>query len=341
MRFKLPQWDLRRLDVVADMALLDSLTKDMESSSKSFHKPASWWMLPQELVKGTIADLMAPWCGDVGQLPLSDLAQIVKISGSADLIAKYEYFLRSIDHQNLLQGITLQELGARNWRFMDLGSLMDLLFISAFYDFSSARHKILEVGGGFGRLAEFMSLATDAKIQYVNVDAVPVSLMYSYQYLRHHFPEKKVQIFSSDSTPDEDFDFLIFPAWHLDKFSLRNFDLCVNIESMQEMNQELVDFYLKYFDNAIKTEGLIYLVNSREYKFKGDWNIPENWQCMLRHRTPRSWTANHPAEMFRKTEFNQNNQNMLRTAFFNQELSCLESLKTALSARPSIGRKYY
>lgn len=31
---------------------------------------------------------------------------------------------------------------------MDMGSLMDFLLLSAFHDFSSAHHKILEVGGG-------------------------------------------------------------------------------------------------------------------------------------------------------------------------------------------------
>jgi len=163
----------------------------------------------------------------------------------------------------------------------------------------------------------------DSRISYVNVDAVPASLMYSYQYLKHRFPEKKVRILTSESSPDEDFDFLIVPAWQLDKLSFRDFDIGINIESLQEMNQELVDYYLNYFDDVVKDDGLIYLVNSREYRFKGTWNIPGNWQCLLRHRTPRSWTTNHPAEIFRKTKFNQSPQNILRTAFFNQELGYL------------------
>ena len=320
MNAHLPAWNSDRFDISADMELLGILTKDLESCQMSHQKPAECWVLPRHLMQGTMGDMMAPWCGQVGQLPLADLDLVARVSGSTELIPKYDEFLRAIDHHGLLQGITMQDLAARQWRVMDLGSLMDFLLVSAFYDFSTATHRILEVGGGFGRLADFLALATDSKIQYVNIDAVPVSLMYSYQYLKNSFPEKKVRILTSATPHDFDFDFLILPAWQINKLNIGKFDMSINIESMQEMNQELVDFYLRYFENSTCENGLVYLVNAREYKFKGTWNIPENWQCLMRHRTPRSWTANHPAEIYRKNELNHRSQNMLRSAFFEHEV---------------------
>lgn len=320
MSHKLPSWDHARFEVLADMALLDRLTLDMESCQNQLFKPASWWMLPSELVNGTMNDLLNPWCGDIGQLPLSAPDEITRVSGNPEFITKHEDFLRLIDYLGWLEGINLPELAQANWRVMDLGSLMDYLLLSAYLDVSEGRLRVLEVGGGFGRMGEFLALAHEPGIQYVNIDAVPASLMYCYQYLRHRFPQSKVVMFSPDVDIDADFDFMVVPAWHVDKLSLSNFDLAINIESMQEMSQDLVDYYLSYFDKKVKDGGEIYLVNSREYKFRGTWNLPKNWQCLFRHRTPRSWTVNHPAEVFRKTRTDQKKQNRLREALFFQEL---------------------
>lgn len=130
-------------------------------------------------------------------------------------------------------------------------------------------------------------------------------------------------MFTRESNLDEDYDFLILPAWHLDDWADKKFDLAINVESMQEMSQELVDHYLGFFDRVVEDGGLIYLVNAREYKFKGKWNIPDNWQCLLRQRTPRSWTANHPAEIFRRTNESHHAQNILRASFFAHEVKSL------------------
>ncbi|NTW85116.1 MAG: putative sugar O-methyltransferase [Holophagaceae bacterium] len=335
MQIELPKWGPDRFDVDADMDLLHSLTDDMENSLSSLGRPASSWMLSKEQARGSMSDLMKDWCGSVGELSLSDVSKITSVSGSHSMISGYETYLRSIDHQQLLQGLSLGELGDANWRVMDLGSLMDYLLLSAFLDISQDNLKILEVGGGFGRLAEFLTLTGGPHMQYVNIDAVPASLMYCHQYLKHRFPDRKVMLFSPDRDIDSDCDFLVVPAWHLDQLQLSNFDLGINIESMQEMNQELVDSYLGYFERKVRTDGLIYLVNSRDYKFQGSWNIPNNWQCLFRHRTPRSWTPNHPAEIFRRTTRDQSRQNLLRTATFCQELARLKKYTQIIKLEPT------
>jgi hypothetical protein len=65
--------------------------------------------------------------------------------------------------------------------------------------------------------------------------------------------------------------------------------------------------------------GLIYMSNARDYVFKGQWNIPSHWEPLFLGNTPRSWTANHPTQVFRKGsgDFSQE-QRMLEGAFGQQ-----------------------
>lgn len=317
------------------MAMLERLTREMELCQDSKLRPASWWMLPPELVKGTMEDLLNPWCGDIGQLPLNDPDRILHVAGTSDHVQKHENFLRQIDYKGCLENISISKLAEIQWRVMDLGSLMDVLLMYAFLDQNPGRLKILEIGGGFGRLAEFIALTHEPGVQYVNIDAVPASLMFCYQYLKHRFPDKIIHLFSPDMDTSTDFDFLIVPSWHLPAFQMSGFDLGINVESMQEMDQGLVDFYLSLLNDRIRENGEIYLVNSRDYKFKGRWSLPDNWECVFRHRTPRSWTIDHPAEVFKQTSSDQKRKNMLRSAAYFQELSTMKAgskpliLKTA------------
>jgi len=88
------------------------------------------------------------------------------------------------------------------------------------------------------------------------------------------------------------------------------------------MDQHLVDYYIDYIDQITNLGGLIYLVNSRDYKFKGEWRFPSHWCCLLRHNTLRSWTINHPHEIFIKSMKDSDycRQNYLRNAFFIREI---------------------
>jgi putative sugar O-methyltransferase len=319
--YNLPKWHKDRFEIMPDSKLLEELTKEMVDSTLEHGKPAHFWMLPSEFTSSEMQKVLHAWCGSVGELLLANAEKITEVSGSESIAKDLYEFVKTIDHLGVTENVTFQDLVNKNWRYMDIGTLMDMLLLTVFIDIRrKSGIKILEVGGGFGRLAEFLFLSSNANIQYVNIDAVPVSLMYSYLYLKKMFPNKKVCIKTNDSLIEDKCDILVLPAWHMNNIANDQFDLTVNIESMQEMNQELVDFYLKYLNQATCRNGLIYLVNSRDYKFKGIWNIPENWKCVLRHRTPRSWSRNHPVEMFIKTSRPMLKDNMIREAFYKREL---------------------
>ena len=187
--YTLPHWNHDRFKIEPNKDLLRDLTIEMQNSMAQHGKPSKFWMLPDELVSAEMELVLNAWCGTVGELFLSDEKKIAEISGSKTIVNELERCIKSIDHLGIMENQTIQDLANKNWRYMDLGSLMDMLLLTAFVDLENEKpYKILEIGGGFGRLADFLFLSSKANLKYVNIDAVPVSLMYAYLYLKKNFP---------------------------------------------------------------------------------------------------------------------------------------------------------
>jgi hypothetical protein len=89
------------------------------------------------------------------------------------------------------------------------------------------------------------------------------------------------------------------------------FDICINIESCQEMSQVHVDHYLRLFDSVTARDGVIYLSNAHDYLFRGTWNNPPHWRKVFCANTPRAWSRDHPTEIFIKSEGDFSRENEL------------------------------
>ncbi|MDQ6990714.1 MAG: putative sugar O-methyltransferase [Mariprofundaceae bacterium] len=242
----------------------------------------------------TLNKMLDPWVGCTGMGPVTP-----------EIAKQYIDYLCGIDHLGLLDEYFDREGHSKEGQcplmVTDLGSMMDINLISSLL-MSETKLVIVEVGGGYGRLAEvFMNLFGPDRIKYVLVDAVPASLMYSELYMKDRFPDVNIGSFYRD----DDFDLekhpcYVMPAWHFESLNANQFHVCINVQSMQEMSQEHVDYYLSLFNNIVQDRGLIYLSNEKDYVFRGQWNYPENWQKVFQNRTPRSWTRHSPTEMFLK-----------------------------------------
>lgn len=320
MEALLPRWNKTRFLVDADNEMLARLECELLKSDYSMG-PASWWELSSEYTRGSMETMLDPWCGPVGKLSLRQPELIAQTVGDDDFLPEVMKFALGVDYFDALTASGLSELAQLEWRVFDLFSFIDLSLISAFSGIPLQRPRVLEVGGGFGRLAEFSYLSLYHDMVYVNVDAVPVSLMYSYLYLKEQFPTKQIHLLFSNQTIPDEFDILIVPSWNIDVISHLKFDLAVNIESFQEMNGELVASYFRLFDGSVKDQGAIFLVNSREYKNKVFPAAPQNWECVLKHRTVRSWTNDHPVEIFKKGSRDSRPANKLRNLFYARELT--------------------
>jgi hypothetical protein len=185
----------------------------------------------------------------------------------------------------------------------DLQSTLDAVLITAFHKNPQGKPiKVIEVGGGYGRLFETLSYVAELEIEYLLIDAVPLSLMFAYLYLKRHYPELKIGTpYTGDQYEPGKWDVFVMPSWHIGELRNDYFDLGINIDSFQEMNQFHVDTFVKLFDDVVRSEGTIYLSNSRDYRFAGTYNYPATWECKYMHRSPRSWTRHHPTEIFAKT----------------------------------------
>ncbi len=225
-----------------------------------------------------------------------------------DVVQEYYEYLKGIDHLGILSNY-FEANGemkdqANGLMITDLGSIIDINMISSFLDPVADKYNILEVGGGYGRLAEvFFNVYGTTNIKYVLLDVVPASLMYSYLYLSKNFPDLRIGFYYHEDPFDMDlFDCYIMPSWHFNISTCAAiFDCCINIQSMQEMNQYHVDYYLSMFNEVLKDDsGIAYISNEKDYIFQGEWNYPKNWKHLMKTRTPRSWTRNSPTEVFIK-----------------------------------------
>jgi hypothetical protein len=235
-------------------------------------------------------------------------------------ITKYRRFLDGCDFLGLWEpNVTRRSPGSGPLLQADLGSIMDLNLLYAFTNPPQGRPtRILEVGGGYGRLAEAAFNVFGTSVQYVIVDAVPASLYYVREYLTRSCPDARIWSWydSEDAKPAPDADIIIIPAWHFSTLSIDSYDVCVNIESMQEMTQYHVDHYLRLFQDITADGATIYLSNARGYLFKGTFNYPANWEKVFESLTPRSWALDHPTEIFRKTDGDFSRQNACADAAY-------------------------
>ncbi len=204
--------------------------------------------------------------------------------------------------RNNASGVTLNNA--------DLSSILELSLIHTFAPTREPTTNILEVGGGYGRLAEAALNVFAGSIRYVLVDAVPASLVYAHKYLTSACPNRRIgSFYAGDPFDLTAFDCYIVPSWHFERLNSVRYDVCVNIDSFQEMSQSLVDRYLRMFDSALQAGGIVYNSNGRGSYFKGNWNFPSHWRKVFCASTPRPWFENHPTEIFVSADHDFSRQN--------------------------------
>ena len=312
--------DGTRFDINGDFQLFSSIIHDMHVNGKDL-VPSGVWSEYSVNTSDDILDIFSrrfstlklmldPWVGQVGMQPVS-----------SEQVDTYKQLLEQIDYCGFVGDDLFTTAVNQDLLNTDLGSMMDVNIIANMLPVQTGkRYFVLEVGGGYGRLAEALTNGIDNSMHYVLVDAVPGSLLYAKEYLERAFPDKRVGFYLNDLY-DDSYDFFILPAWQVSQIANTTFDLAINIESMQEMEEQHISFYLKLFDNLVKESGHVYISNSRAYRFKGSWNFPEKWEMLVCNNTPRSWTNDHPTMMFKKTNEICTRQNSILAGLHVQQIN--------------------
>ena len=159
---------------------------------------------------------------------------------------------------------------------------------------------MLDLGGGYGRLAEF--LLPEFKVSYVIVEAVALSLLVAPQYISQIL---HIEVNDYWGTRDRDFKkyaLSVWPTWEIQDI-IPQADILINIHSMQEMGDDKCAFYLDLFDRLKKEGAFVFLKNNYRYITR-KWNFPGRWQIIYDHNawpctegfvdgvwqdTPRTW----------------------------------------------------
>lgn len=258
----------------------------------------------------TLSSMLDAWIGPRGK----------KNELSDEMVKEYTNYMSAFDENGFLRNF----LESNSYKLLtDITTTEEISILNA-YITNKEFLNVLEVGGGYGRLCEGIINVFDDQVKYVMADSVPISLMYSYLFLKLNLPNKKIGIYHIDKDLDlEAFDCLIIPTWRLEEFCVernRKFDLAINIQSMQEMSQWHVDYYLNFFENNTTEEAIIYLNNNKKYIFKGNWNYPSNWQLLTRNNTPWSWSDDCPTEVFRKQKRDYAKENFIVDASYKRSI---------------------
>jgi SAM-dependent methyltransferase len=313
-----------------DAVGLDAIVADLRENGGVFTPTANWLTLDPGPGNANGSSLLESCFDDEGvQARMSTMSSMLRSwigfqtrPAAGGPVETYEPFLSAHDPLGLWERNVLDEETLAQLIDTDLGSIMDLSLIASLASPMSSPVRILEVGGGYGRLAEAASNVFGDGVRYVLVDSVPASLLYARDYLRRACPDRRVGFYYDEQPFDlEAFDIAIVPSWRLEEVNRSTYDVCVNIESFQEMAQKQVDRYLSIFDEVGAPGGLIYLSNAYDYAFRGEWRFPPYWRRVLCTNTPRSWTQDHPTEAFVKETADCTRWNGALAAAYRSELA--------------------
>lgn len=198
-------------------------------------------------------------------------------------------FLKLLEEHPYLEKVTASELGT----LVDLTLLSWSVWAQDLFN----KFQVVEIGGGYGRLAHALyTTFPKANVTYRLIDVIPSVMALAAQHMRNLLGEQSVNILlEKEFAGQRGSTVEIIPAWNkaaLD--SIVGAEILVNIESFQEMSDDFVKFWFNFAETAIASNGFFYISNSRSYINRNPWPIPSSWKVAFQLDVPRMWTLDHP-----------------------------------------------
>lgn len=160
--------------------------------------------------------------------------------------------------------------------------------------------KILDFGGGYGRLAlaflsYFKQIGMASKITYVSIDAVPISLVIASQFV-HKLTGLKCLPWNKSTKTISKYQFVSLPTWRIDSLKNDCFDLFISIHSFQEMTIEAIEYYQMWM-------GLQSIVGSYFYSINlwpENLNVCSNWKVVFDRGFPINRDGNYNEVLYKR-----------------------------------------
>jgi hypothetical protein len=182
-------------------------------------------------------------------------------------------------------------------RLTDLASICDATILYPYISSPGKPVRVLEIGGGYGRLAESLIGNVNAKLEIDMVDVVPSSLLLANQYLTKAGVDCHVQISTEPSVCKQ---VTLRGPSGCDFIEDGSVDLAINVESFQEMTQEWVDYWIKLINRSTHKGSLFYHSNSLGYKNLYTLEMGADWRILESYHHPRHWTNSHRTEIWER-----------------------------------------
>ena len=138
---------------------------------------------------------------------------------------------------------------------------------------------IIDLGGGYGRLAEFVLQLYN--VNYIEVEAVPMSLLVAPQYIKAVLGCNVNSYYDDNDCHFSNFPFSVYPTHKLETL-IPEADILINIHSTQEMGNEKTSFYLKLFEMHKSNSATVFLKNNFKYITR-KWNFPTSWKILYQN----------------------------------------------------------
>lgn len=159
------------------------------------------------------------------------------------------------------------QFDGNDYSMTSLSYLKGIAFLKKYVDTSCIRN-VIEIGGGFGMLGSIFLKAKPENYFYVDVDLPPVAAAATY-YLQQIFGKeaildysksKDMEVIDIEELRRKNYRGAVICPWQLPRVK-GNFELAVNYISFQEMEPDVVQNYINYFDAL--TSHYVLLRNSR------------------------------------------------------------------------------
>jgi putative sugar O-methyltransferase len=175
-------------------------------------------------------------------------------------------------------------IGGRYFSSLFLRDVKNAAFLIRLIEQSGLkRPRVMEIGGGTGLLMYLLKIYFKEEITLFAVD-IPETLLIQEWYLRNCFPDTP-HCYKADYEP---INFINGGINFINAYVLKQqnvqFDIAINLDSMQEMNKSSVDAYINYIELNISPKGLFLFQNRfghstncvpepSEYNFDDSWKI--------------------------------------------------------------------
>jgi hypothetical protein len=185
----------------------------------------------------------------------------------------------------------------KHLRLTDLSSICDAIILRPYVCKPGKPAHILEIGGGYGRLADSLVRNISKEIEIDMVDVVPSSLLLAYQYLMKAGLDCQ---FDVSTEPHVRKQITLRGPSECGSIEDGSVDLAINVESFQEMTQQWVDHWIELINRVTHLGSFFYHSNSTGYKNLYTLEMGANWVIRDSYIHPRHWTSSHRTEIWER-----------------------------------------